>query len=185
MSWLSSLTTIEPHASICNGHLSYINNPPLAKSFAPVCTSKGLSNSANLSTGGEENLVLSSPKTWRQASSYFWDSYFWHKSDKVRQPSNFMLPCTMAIHFASTCVNDKVTRPVCTSKGLSNCANLTTGGEKNLVLSSSKTWWQGSSHSWDSPFFYKTYKVGQGSTIFELNALICNGHPSFINICQW
>ena len=111
MSWLSSLTTIELHAPIYNGHPSYINNWPLAKSLTPVCTSKGLSNSKNLSTAGEENLLSSSPKTWWQCSSHFWDSQFFHKSDKVGQSSSFMIPYAMAMHLASTFANGKVIRP--------------------------------------------------------------------------
>ena len=64
MNWPSPLTTIELHALICNGHPPCINTPPMPKSLTPVCTSKGLSSSANLSTGGEDNLLLSSPKAW-------------------------------------------------------------------------------------------------------------------------
>ena len=36
-----------------------MNTLPMAKSLASVCTSKGLSNSMNLSTGGKDNLLLS------------------------------------------------------------------------------------------------------------------------------
>jgi hypothetical protein len=50
-----------------------------AKSLAPVYTSKGLPNSANLSTGGEDYLFLSSPKTWWQNSSHSWDSHFFQQ----------------------------------------------------------------------------------------------------------
>jgi len=64
MNWPSPLTTIELHALICNGHPPCINTPPMPKSLTPVCTSKGLSSFANLSTGGEDNLFLSSPKAW-------------------------------------------------------------------------------------------------------------------------
>ena len=71
MSWPLFLTTIKLHDHIGNGHSSYINNPPMAKSLAPVCTSKGLLNSTNLSTCGEDNVPLSSPKTWWQSSSTF------------------------------------------------------------------------------------------------------------------
>jgi len=66
MSWPSSLTTIELHALICNGHPPCIHTPPMPKSLTPICTSKGLSSFANLSTGGEDNLFLSSPKAWWQ-----------------------------------------------------------------------------------------------------------------------
>jgi hypothetical protein len=64
MNWLSPLTTIELHALINNGHPTYINNPPMAKSLAPVYISKNLSNSTNLNTGCENNLLLSPPKAW-------------------------------------------------------------------------------------------------------------------------
>jgi hypothetical protein len=64
MNWPSPLTTIELHALICNGHPPCINTPPMPKSLTPVCTSKGLTSFANLSTGGEDNLFLSSPKAW-------------------------------------------------------------------------------------------------------------------------
>ena len=47
MSWLSFLTIIELHAIICNGHPTCINNN------TPICTSKGLSISANLSIDTE------------------------------------------------------------------------------------------------------------------------------------
>jgi hypothetical protein len=81
MSWLSPLTTLELHALINNGHPTCINN---AKSLAPVYTSKGLPNSANLSTGGEDYLFLSSLKAWWQSSSHSWDSHFFpKKSGKV------------------------------------------------------------------------------------------------------
>ena len=76
MSWPSSLTTIELHALICNGHPPCINTPPMPKSLTPVCTSKGLSSFANLSTGGEDYLFLSSPKAWWQSLSHSWDSHF-------------------------------------------------------------------------------------------------------------
>jgi hypothetical protein len=62
INWLSSLTAIELHALINNGHPTCINNPPMAKSIAPVYISKDLSNSANLNTGGKNNLLLSFPK---------------------------------------------------------------------------------------------------------------------------
>jgi hypothetical protein len=64
MSWLFSLTTIKLHALINNAHSTCINTPPMQKSLTPVCTSKGLSSFANLSTGGEDNLFLTSPKAW-------------------------------------------------------------------------------------------------------------------------
>lgn len=47
----------------------------------------------------------------------------------------------------------KLLAPVCTSKGLPKFANLSTGGKKNALLSSSRVWWQGSFHSRDSHFF--------------------------------
>ena len=172
MSWLSSLTTIELHAPICNGHPSYINNPPLAKSITPVCTSKGLSNATNLSTGGEENFVLSSPKTWWKGSSHSWDSHFFHKSDKVGQPSSFMLSYAIAIHLTSTSANGKISRPRMHLKGLSNSMNLSTGGEINLLLSSWKTWWQGSSHSWDRHFLPKPDKVRQPLRLMLSHAMV-------------
>jgi hypothetical protein len=64
INWLSPLTTIELHALRNNGHPTCINNPPMAKSLAPLYISKKLSNSANLNTGGENNLLLSFPKAW-------------------------------------------------------------------------------------------------------------------------
>jgi hypothetical protein len=39
MSWPLHWTTIKLHVLICNGHLFCINTPPIAISFAPVCTS--------------------------------------------------------------------------------------------------------------------------------------------------
>jgi hypothetical protein len=80
MNWLSPLTTIELHALINNGHPTCINNPPMAKWFAPVYISKYLSNFANLNTGGENNLFLSPPKVWWQSSSHSWDSHFFPTS---------------------------------------------------------------------------------------------------------
>ena len=76
MSWPSLLTTIEFHALICNGHPSYINNPPMAKSLAPVYTSKGLSNSANLSMSCKNNLFLSSPKVGDKGHPTFGKAIF-------------------------------------------------------------------------------------------------------------
>jgi hypothetical protein len=64
MSWSSPLTTIELHALINNGHPTCINNASMVKSLTPVYISKDLSSSANLNTGGENNLLLSSPKPW-------------------------------------------------------------------------------------------------------------------------
>ena len=110
MSWPSFLTIIEVHAPICTGHPSYINNPPMAKSLTPVCTSKGLSNSANLSMGCKDNLLLNSPKTWWQGSSHSWDSHILHKLNKVRQASSFMLSYAMVIHLGSTSANGKILR---------------------------------------------------------------------------
>src|ERR1700737_1476582 len=92
-------------ASILDQH------PPMVKSLAPICTSKGLSNSTNLTTGGEETLLLSSSKTWWQGSSHSWDSHFLHKSRKVGQPSSLMLSYAMVIRNESTSANGKVTRP--------------------------------------------------------------------------
>ena len=40
---------------------SCINTPPTTKSFASVCTSKGLSSSKNSSIGGKNNLLLNIP----------------------------------------------------------------------------------------------------------------------------
>jgi hypothetical protein len=128
------------NVSKCPKSLNLTNIVLLAKSFIPVCTSKGLSNSANLSTGGEENLLLSSSKTWWQGSSHSWDSHFLHKLDKVGQPSSFMLLYAMAIHFASTSANAKVTRPRMHLKRFVKVRNLSTGGEENLFLSSPKAW---------------------------------------------
>ena len=108
MSWPSLLTIIELHAPICNGQPSYINNPPVAKLLAPVCTSECLSNSTNLSTCNEDNLLLSSPKTWWQGSSHSWDNHFFNKSDKVEQLSSFPLSYAMTIHLASISTNGKV-----------------------------------------------------------------------------
>ena len=107
MSWPSPLTTIELHAPICNGHPSYINHLPLPKSLAPICISKGLSKSANLSTGGANYLLLSSPKAWWQGSSHYWDSFFLNKSNKVGQPLRFMFLSAMAILRAMTSANGK------------------------------------------------------------------------------
>jgi hypothetical protein len=115
-------------ASILDQH------PPMVKLLAPVCTSKGLSNFANLSTGGEENLVLSSLKTWWQGSSHFWDSHFLHKLDKVGQPSSFMLLYAMAIHFASTSANAKVTRPRMHLKRFVKVRELKHGRRRELVF---------------------------------------------------
>src|ERR1700738_2293664 len=92
-------------ASILDQH------PPMVKSFVPTCTSKGLSNSANLTTGGEETLLLSSSKTWWQGSSHSWDNHFLHKPDKVRQPLSLLLSYAMVTHLGSTSANGKVTRP--------------------------------------------------------------------------
>jgi hypothetical protein len=64
INWLSSLTTIELHALINNGHPTCINTPPMPKSLTPLCTSKGLSSFANLNTGGEDN--LSRRSIWAQ-----------------------------------------------------------------------------------------------------------------------
>ena len=80
------------------------------------------------------------------------------------QPSSFMLPYAMAIHLAPTSANDKVTRPRMHLKRFVKLQELKTGGEGNLLLSFPKTWWQGSSHSWDSHFFHKSHKVGQPSS---------------------
>ena len=140
-------------------HLTH--SPPLAKSLTPVCTSKGLSSSANLSTGSEENLVLSSPKTRDKhhptlgiaissTSRTRWDN---HRASC----SHMQWPSILHQHPPMV----KSLAPVCTSKGLSKSANLSTGGEENLLLSSPKTWWQGSSHSWDSHFLHKPDKVRQ------------------------
>ena len=68
---------------------------------------KGLSNTVNLSTDGKDNLLLSSPKTWWQSSSHSWDSHFFHKSDKVGQPSSLIILYAMAIHLVSTSANGK------------------------------------------------------------------------------
>jgi len=76
ISWSSPLTTIELHALINNGHPTCINNASMVKSLTPVYISKDLSSSANLNTGGENNLLLSSPKAWWQSSSHSWDSHF-------------------------------------------------------------------------------------------------------------
>ena len=78
----------------------------------------------------------------------------------------------------------KLFAPICTSKGLSNSTNLSMGSKDNLLMSSPKIWWQISSHSWDSHFFSLQH-VGQGQTTIKVHALICNGHPSCINIHQW
>jgi hypothetical protein len=55
--------------------------------------------------------------------------------------------------------NEKITRPVYTSKCLSNSAYLSMGGEGNLLLSSPNAWRQSSSHSRDSHFFNKMGEV--------------------------
>ena len=101
MTWLSPLTTIDFHVPICNGHPSYISNMSIKKSLTPVRTSKGLSNSTNLSTGGEDNMVLSYPNTWWQGSSDFWDIHFLYNLDKVRQPLSLMLSYAIVIHLGS------------------------------------------------------------------------------------
>ena len=40
-------------------------------------------NSTNLSTGGEDDALLSFPKAWWQSSSHYWDSHVSNKSNKV------------------------------------------------------------------------------------------------------
>ena len=64
INWLFPLTTIELHALINNNHPTCMNNMLMAESLAPVYISKYLSDFANLKMGGENNLLLSSPKAW-------------------------------------------------------------------------------------------------------------------------
>ena len=132
------------HALICNVHTSYINNSPMAKWFGPIWNSKRFVKLRKLEHGPQIQLAL---KAWWQRASHSWDSHFFRKSDKVKQSSCLMLLYTMAIHLVSTSANGKKLAPVCTSNGLSNSANLITGGKNNLLLSFPMAWYQGSSHS--------------------------------------
>ena len=63
MNWSSPLRTIAFLAFICNGGSSCVNSLLIAKSFAFVCSSKGLSNIGNLSKVGKFIFRLST-KGW-------------------------------------------------------------------------------------------------------------------------
>ena len=72
------------HFSPCFTNNYHYNNSggfwTLAKSFASVCTSRGLSNTVNLSMNGRYNLLLSPPKAWWQSFSHLWDSQLFSTS---------------------------------------------------------------------------------------------------------
>ena len=54
----------------------------LPYALALVCTSKGLLKSVNLSMGGNDDLLLSFPKTRWQSSSHSWDSHIFQQVEQ-------------------------------------------------------------------------------------------------------
>ena len=110
INWPFSLTTNKIHVPHMQRPSILHQQSLMAKSLTPVCTSKDLSNFANLSTVGKDNLFLSSPKTWWQGLSHVGDSHFFHKLDKVGWSLRLMFPYAMAINFALTSVNNEVPR---------------------------------------------------------------------------
>jgi hypothetical protein len=92
---------------------------------------------------------------WRRCVSHNLVVFLW-------QPLSFMLSYEMIIQLALTLCQCKILAPIYTLKGLSNSANLSTGGKDTLLLSSPTAWWQSSFHSRDSHFFFQ--QVGQGSS---------------------
>ena len=62
------------------------------------------------------------------------------------------------VHLASHSANGKFIRIHMDLKMLVKLREFEHRRQDNLFLSSRKAWWQGSSHSWDTPFFNKSNK---------------------------